>query len=81
MVAGTLLPGESAALTSASEQTRFDTTLFTYDFNGDGVVTDVDVTLYLRYALGVRGVALTDGLAIGSARSSSEIVDALATCQ
>lgn len=81
MVAGTLLPGESAGPTSASEQTRFDTTLFTYDFNGDGVVTDVDVTLYLRYALGVRGAALTDGLAIGSARSSSEIVDALATCQ
>lgn len=81
MVAGTLLLGESAGSLSAGEQTRFDATLSTYDFNGDGVVTEVDVALYLRYALGFRGSALTDGLAIGSARSLNEITNALATCQ
>lgn len=80
LVQGTLLPGDTAALLGTSEQAHFDNAGMLYDFNGDGLINDIDATLYLRFALGFRGTALTTGIAIGPARTPQEIANILAAC-
>jgi hypothetical protein len=74
--------GQDVIATTSSAYAHFDANVMAYDFSGDGFITSgVDDVLYARYALGFRGSALTNGLAVGTARTTAQIEAALAACQ
>ncbi len=56
--------------------------LIAYDFDGNGEVSlDVDAVIYARYALGLRGQALVDGLSLPAATLLTAIEARLGACE
>jgi hypothetical protein len=55
----------------------FQSVRLAFDMNGDGDVNAVDTTIVLRYAAGIRGTALTQGVSLaGGTRGTYEAVQA-----
>jgi hypothetical protein len=66
-----------AARDPVAVRAAFQSVRLAFDMNGDNDVNTVDTTIVLRYAAGIRGAALTQGLSLaGGTRSTYESVQA-----
>jgi hypothetical protein len=82
MISGFVPEAENTPTDAANLENRYTDNLLAYGFNGDSTMSsEVDDSLYARYALGFRGAALFVGIEIGTARRTAQIECALLSRQ